>query len=83
MRQPIPFKWRGPHHSYLGIAFIIFGAVFSFLNWGNNLDFLNYIFGVALGLGVILLVDDIYEHIISGDSPCRILWELILRLKND
>ena len=79
MEAPNPFYWKGVHHGYLGIAFMLFGGIFLWLNEGNNLDFLNPIFNFFLVSGGYLIIDDAIEHTITKNTPLRIIWERLLR----
>jgi len=81
MRPPVPFKWKGIHHGYLGIFLWTFGVFFLYMNCGNGLDFLNNIYLTFALVGAYLMTDDLIEHLITADTPCRIIWEWILRKK--
>lgn len=78
LRPPVPFKWRGIHHGYLGGWFVAFGAFFLYMNWGNGLDFLNPFYGLFVVVGAVCIVDDVIEHTITADTPLRRLWEWII-----
>lgn len=75
-RPPVPFKWRGNHHSYYGIAFIGFALVNLYLGL-NNLEELFPLWYTILGLGIIMFIDDLIEHNITADTPLRLIWEWI------
>jgi hypothetical protein len=79
MRPPVPFKWRGIHHSYMGFWFVAFGLFFLYMNWGNNLDFLNPIYWLLVIFGGLLIIDDAIEHLITENTPSRIIWNWILK----
>jgi len=81
MRLPVPFKWRGIHHSYLGAWFIGFGLFFLYMNQGNGLDTLNILYLLFIVIGSYLFVDDVYEHTVTADTPLRRLWEWMLKKK--
>ena len=76
MRPPVPFKWRGNHHGYYGVFFIVFG-LFNVYMGMNNIEELMPLWWTITGVGVFMLVDDIIEHTITADTPLRILWEWI------
>jgi len=79
-RPPVKFHWRGIHHSYLGFFLgVLPGSLFIYLNWGNNLDFLNPIYWFMLIAGIYLIIDDLIEHTITEDTPARIIWNKMLR----
>ena len=82
MRPPVKFKWRGIHHSYLGLWMISFGAFFIYMNNGNGFDSLNTIYNSFIVLGTFLVIDDIIEHKITADTPCRIIWNWITNSMN-
>jgi len=75
MRPPVKFYWRGVHHGYLGVWFASFGIFFLWMNMGNSLDGLNIGYLVCVVIGVYLVVDDVIEHVITADTPARIVWE--------
>jgi hypothetical protein len=78
MRPPVPFKWRGNHHSYTGLWFVAFGVFNWFMSW-DNLDSLIPLWQVVIGVGVFMLVDDVVEHKVTADTPLRLLWEKVIR----
>jgi len=76
LRPPVPFKWRGNHHSYYGIFLVAFG----FFNWYMGIDNGDLVVLIPfwqslIGIGLFMLVDDIIEHTITRDTPLRILYE--------
>lgn len=75
-RPPVKFKKWGNHHGYYGVFFIAFGVFNLIMGW-NNLEVLFPLWYACTGVGVFMLVDDIWEHKISADTPCRIIWEII------
>ena len=75
MKSPVPFQWKGIHHLYLGIFFVVFGGFFLYMNNGNGLDGLNYLYGAFIGVGGYLIFDDAVEHTITASTPLRILWD--------
>jgi hypothetical protein len=82
-RPPVKFKWRGKHHSYYGIAFIIFGIVFYYLDYYDPESILNF-WKLIIGIGGFMIIDDIIEHKITADTPLRIIFErLILPILRD
>jgi len=79
MKPPVPFKWKGVHHSYLGAFLLVGGAFFLYMNSGNNLDFLNPVYWFLVIFGGFLIIDDAIEHLITEDTPSRIIWNWILK----
>jgi len=81
MKPPVPFKWRGVHHSYLGAFFVAFGAFFLYMNAGNGLDFLNCFYWMFVVTGVYFIIDDLIEHLITEDTPLRTIWNKMIGAK--
>jgi hypothetical protein len=77
-RPPVKFKPIGNHHAYYGVFFIAFG-VFNLIMGYKNLEVLHPLWYTITGIGIFMLADDIWEHNISADTPCRIIWEFILK----
>ena len=77
-RPPVPFKWRGNHHSYYGVFFIVF-ALFNLYMGFNNLEELFPLWYTIMGLGVFMFVDDWIEHNLTADTPLHIIWEWLYR----
>jgi uncharacterized membrane protein len=80
MKPPVKFKWRGNHHGYYGIFFIVFGL----FNWYMGIDNAELTTLIPLwqsfaGIGIFMLIDDIIEHTITRDTPLRLLYEKIFR----
>jgi len=67
MRKRNPFKWRAPHHLYLGLFLVLVGYLSA--PYYPLTTLLSYIFGIVITL------DDVFEHTISMDSPLRLLAE--------
>ena len=78
MRPKVPFKWRGKHHSYYGVAFMIFGSIMLWLDWIDP-DRILWFWVSIIVFGAYMLVDDIIEHTITADTPLRILYEKVFR----
>ena len=78
MRPKVKFIWRGPHHCYIGIVLIVFG----WLCQPHSLY--DPITPWLYGIGALVLLDDIIEHTITGNTPLRIIFEksIIPLLKN-
>lgn len=81
MKPPVQFHWKGNHHSYYGVFFIIFGL----FNWymavdNGNLATLIPFWQLFIILGSYFIADDIIEHNITESTPLRILYKLIFRL---
>jgi hypothetical protein len=75
MQPPNQWKKRGIHHLYLGIAFILFGGSFWYLDIGNTpYDSLIPLFQFFVGTGGYLVIDDIVEHTITSSTPLRFIW---------
>jgi hypothetical protein len=81
MKPPVPFKPRGIHHMYLGFFFVAFGAFFLYMNAGNGLDSLNYLYGAFIFIGLFAIIDDIIEHTITEDTILRRIWNKIIGVK--
>ena len=80
MEPKVPFKWRGKHHSYFGISFIIFGLVFLWLDWYDP-DRILWLWGSFIDVGIYKINDDWIEHNVTASTPLRILYmKLILPL---
>ena len=85
MREPVKFKWRGNHHLYHGIWFIGFGLFQWYMGIDNYpLDSLIPLWQLIISVGIFMVVDDVIEHTITGDTPLRILYEKVIMqcLKN-
>jgi len=79
MRPPIEFKWRGNHHLYHGLWFIGFGLFNWYMGVDNYpLDSLIPVWQGMVGIGAFMVVDDVIEHWVTGDTPLRLLYEHII-----
>lgn len=79
MRPPVPFVWRGGHHLYTGIFFTVFGLFSYWMNLPNYpLNQLGWFWQLITAIGVFMMVDDIIEHKITGNTPLRILFEKVI-----
>lgn len=72
MRDPVSFKPIAPHHSYIGIMIMTLGALMSPHELYGNWDL------IFMGIGGLILVDDIVEHTVTGNTPLRLLFEKVL-----
>jgi hypothetical protein len=79
MRKPIKFHWKGLHHSYTGAWFVAFG-LFSWYMCIDNGELATLIpfWQGLIGTGVFFIVDDVWEHKISGNTPLRIIYEKVI-----
>lgn len=80
MKPPVKFEWKGNHHLYTGIFFVVF-SIFQWCMGLNNgeLTTLIPIWQTILGMGIFMIIDDIIEHTITADTPLRLLYEKIIR----
>ena len=79
LRPPVPFVWKGNHHSYYGIWFIGFGIFNWYMAIGNvPMDALIPFWKFLIGTGLFMLIDDIIEHKYTADTPLRIIYEKIV-----
>ena len=79
MKPPVPFKWRGNHHAYHGIWIMGFGLFQWYMGIDNGcLVKLIPMWQIFVAVGVFMLVDDVIEHTITGNTPLRILFEKII-----
>ena len=80
LRPPVKFEWRGNHHGYYGIFFIVFG-IFNYIMGVDNgvLDKLLPFWNFFTLVGIVFLVDDAVEHWVTADTPLRILYEKVFR----
>jgi hypothetical protein len=79
MREPVKFYWKGNHHSYYGIFLIAFGLFNWYMGIDNgDLEQLLPLWQSFTGAGILMVLDDIWEHKISGDTPLRILYEKVV-----
>ena len=80
MKPLVPFKWRGNHHSYFGAFFIAFGIFNWFMGVDNGeLSTLIPLWQACIGIGTLMLVDDIIEHTLTADTPLRIIYVKIIK----
>ena len=80
MQSKVDFEWRGNHHSYYGI----FLAVFGIFNWymgidNGELSTLIPLWQACIGIGTLMLIDDIIEHTLTADTPLRIIYVKIIK----
>lgn len=79
-RPPVPFQWRGNHHLYHGIWIAAFGLFNWYMGIDNGeLETLIPFWQFLVCIGVFAIFDDLYEHLICGDSPLRIIYEKLIR----
>jgi hypothetical protein len=79
MQPPIKFVWKGNHHSYYGIFFIVFGL----FNWymGNengNLEGLIPFWQAFIVAGGFFIADDIVEHTVTASTPLRKTYQYLV-----
>ena len=80
MRPPVKFVWRGNHHLYHGLWLIGFGLFQWFMGVDNaELESLIPLWQGFVGVGVVMVVDDVIEHTVTGDTPLRLLYERVIR----
>jgi hypothetical protein len=65
----------------MGIFFVAFGTFFLYMNAGNGLDSLNYLYGAFIFVGLFAIIDDIIEHTITEDTILRRIWNKIIGAK--
>ena len=79
MKPPTKFVWRGTHHLYYGIFFMVFGILMHWLaipNYPANQGI--WFFDLLTAIGVFMVADDVIEHKITGNTPLRILYEKVI-----
>jgi len=79
LRPPEPFIWRAPHHLYYGAFFVAFAAFMKYMcapwSYYSVFDWIWYPLGI---FGIYLIIDDLIEHLITKDTPARIIWEKVV-----
>ena len=79
VKDLVPFKWRGNHHSYHGAWLVAFGIFQWYMGIDNGeLESLIPFWQGLIGVGALMVIDDIIEHTITADTPLRILYEKII-----
>lgn len=79
MRPLVPFRWKGNHHLYHGIWIMGFGLFQWYMGIDNgDLAKLIPMWQVFVGVGIFMIVDDIIEHTVTGNTPLRILYEKVI-----
>ena len=81
MKPPVPFKWKGNHHSYYGVFMVAFGL----FNWYMGIDngqlaALIPLWQSFAGIGALFILDDWIEHNVTASTPLRILYRLLYKL---
>jgi hypothetical protein len=80
MKPPVKFQWRGNHHLYYGIFFVVFGL----FNWEMGIDN-GYLESLIpfwqsfVVVGAYFIADDIVEHVLTSQTPLRLLFEYLFR----
>jgi len=78
MRPPIPFDKIGNHHAYHGAWLLAFGLFQTYMSLhGGIVEGLPYWY-TFIGIGIFMIIDDIIEHTITGNTPLRLLYEKII-----
>jgi len=81
---PVKFVWKGNHHAYYGIFFIVFGAFNWYMGTGNsNLEGLIPFWQALVGTGSYMIVDDVIEHKITANTPLRIIYRKLFKIKQE
>jgi len=76
MRPRVKFVWYRNHHLYYGIALFLFGLYnYYLMKRSNELKKCKPIWYFFMLIGTLLTFDDIVEHVITRDTPIRILFE--------
>jgi hypothetical protein len=82
LTPPVKFQWKGNHHGYYGIFFVVFGFFNIYMSLGNGaLVALIPLWGVITGLGGYLIIDDVIEHTITADTPARVIFRQLFKVK--
>ena len=68
MNPPVPFIPFAPHHLYLGIMIVLYGMLMIPHRIYKPIMIILFI------TGIILIIDDIIEHTITGSTPIRLLF---------
>ena len=76
----IPFKWKGNHHSYHGVWLLAFGLFQWYMGIGNGeLTTLIPFWQTLVGVGALMIIDDVIEHTITADTPLRVLYDKVIK----
>ena len=76
----IPFKWKGNHHSYHGLWILAFGIFQWYMGIDNGeLETLIPFWQLLIGVGVFMVIDDVIEHLITADTPLRLLYDKVIK----
>jgi len=70
--DPEPFKWRAPHHFYIGLMIMLLGwlmAPHELYGWLPNLFYM---------IGGYIAIDDMIEHTFNKNTPLRLFFLKIL-----
>lgn len=67
-----PFKWKVPHHGYMGLFLVFMTFTMSDLSLYSGIRIPILIVGTAL------ILDDCIEHTITRTTPFRLLFEIII-----
>ena len=82
MRPPVKFVWKGNHHSYYGVFLIAFGLFNWYIGLGNgSLGSILWLWQSFIGIGAYMIIDDIIEHKLTADTPLRIIYRILFKVK--
>ncbi len=82
MRSPVKFVWKGNHHSYYGVFFIAFGLFNWYMGSGNGfLESLLPFWQAFVVIGMYLIIDDIIEHKFTADTPLRLIYRILFKVR--
>lgn len=81
MKPPVPFKWKGNHHSYYGVFLVAFGLFNWYMGIDNGqLEGLIPLWQSFAGIGALFILDDWIEHNITASTPLRLLYRFLYKL---
>lgn len=76
------FVWKGNHHSYYGVFFIAFGLFNWYMAVGNgSLESLIPFWQVFISVGAFMIIDDVIEHKLTADTPLRVIYRMLFKVK--
>lgn len=82
MKPPVKFEWKGNHHGYYGIFAVAFGLFNWYMGIDNGaLENLIPMWQTWVGIGALMIIDDVIEHTITGSTPLR--WLFLHLYKQD
>lgn len=79
MKPKVKFQWKGNHHAYYGIFFIVFGCFNWYMSIDNGIlvEAIPFWHGIMV-LGAYFVIDDIIEHTITEDTPLRWIYKKVV-----